>query len=145
MTDTRTQDQRSKIMQSVRTRDTGPELVVRRLLYQLGYRFRLHAKHLPGRPDIVLPGKKCAIFVHGCFWHSHGCPKGQAPKSRLEYWGPKLEANRSRDHAQSTALESLGWKVLTIWQCETTDRESLATKVSKFIDGRVRSSGEKIR
>ena len=134
MADTRTPQQRRYIMQSVGTHDTGPELTVRRLLFALGYRYRLQAKTLPGKPDIVFPGRKCAIFVHGCFWHGHGCRKGQAPKSRLDYWKPKLEANRERDTAQVLVLQSLGWSVLTVWQCETADPESLRAKLSEFID-----------
>lgn len=134
MADTRSPEQRRRIMQSVKTRDTGPEIVVRRLLYRLGYRYRLCAKKLPGRPDIVFPGRMKAIFVHGCFWHSHGCPKGQAPKSRLAYWGPKLRANKERDAAQVLALESLGWTVLTVWQCETSDPESMRTKLIDFME-----------
>lgn len=135
MADTRTTDQRRRIMQSVGTQDTGPELTVRYLLHSLGYRYRLHAKALPGKPDIVFPSRRKAIFVHGCFWHGHGCRKGRAPKSRLEYWKPKLKANRKRDTAQVAALQSLGWSVLTVWQCETGDREALTAKVRAFIDG----------
>jgi DNA mismatch endonuclease, patch repair protein len=134
MADTRSPEQRRRIMQSVKTRDTGPELAVRRLLYGLGYRYRLNAKNLPGRPDIVFPGKMKAIFVHGCFWHGHGCTKGQAPKSRLDYWGPKLRANKERDAAQILALKSLGWTVLTVWQCETADPETMRAKLVDFIE-----------
>jgi DNA mismatch endonuclease (patch repair protein) len=135
MADTRTPEQRRYIMQSVGTHDTGPELAVRRLLTGLGYRFRLNAKKLPGKPDIVFPGRKRAIFVHGCFWHGHGCSKGQAPKSRLDYWGPKLKTNRERDTAQLAALQSLGWSVLTVWQCETNDPAALRGKLAAFIEG----------
>jgi DNA mismatch endonuclease (patch repair protein) len=135
MADTRTPEQRRRIMQAVKTCDTGPELVVRRILFQFGYRYRLNAKKLPGRPDIVFPARKQAIFVHGCFWHGHGCVKGQAPKSRLDYWEPKLKANRERDAAQLRALDHLGWSVLTIWQCETHDRELLATRLKHFLGG----------
>ena len=140
MADTRTPDQRRRIMQAVKTRDTGPELTVRRMVCSLGYRYRLNAKKLPGRPDIVLPGRKQAIFVHGCFWHGHGCPKGRAPKSRLEYWEPKLQTNRERDAAQVLALEDLGWSVLTIWQCETGDKEVLTAKLARFLGGEQRSA-----
>ncbi|KQM96377.1 hypothetical protein ASE77_18785 [Sphingomonas sp. Leaf226] len=116
-------------MQAVKTKDTGPEWVVRRFLHSRGYRYRLHPKNLPGRPDIVLPGRRLAIFVHGCFWHSHDCPKGRAPKSKLDYWGPKLEANRERDIRKASELEGMGWTVLTIWQCETKDEAVLAKKL----------------
>ena len=136
MTDTRTPEQRRRIMQAVKTKDTGPEKLVRQLLFRAGYRYRLHRKSLPGHPDIVFPNSKKAIFVNGCFWHSHGCPKGKAPKSRLDYWGPKLKANRERDAANMLQLETLGWSVLTVWQCETTITKSLATKLFRFMEGR---------
>ena len=135
MADTRTPEQRRRIMQAVKTRDTGPELTVRRVLFRLGYRYRLNAKKLPGHPDIVFPGRMRAIFVHGCFWHGHGCAKGLAPKSRLDYWEPKLRANRRRDAAQLLALQNLGWSVLTIWQCETHDEERLASNLKCFLGG----------
>lgn len=131
--DTRSPEQRRRIMQSVGTKNTGPELTVRRLLHRLGYRFRLHPKHLPGRPDIALPGRRKAIFVHGCFWHGHGCQKGRAPKSKLEYWGPKLEANRERDARKEGELRALGWDVATVWQCQTEDAESLQATLGEFL------------
>jgi DNA mismatch endonuclease (patch repair protein) len=134
MADTRTPEQRRRIMQSVKTRDTGPELTVRHLLFRLGYRYRLNAKNLPGRPDIVFSGRKKVIFVHGCFWHAHDCSKGRAPKSRLDYWKPKLKANKKRDRLQVRALEELGWSVLTVWQCETKDLEALGTKLHTFLE-----------
>jgi DNA mismatch endonuclease (patch repair protein) len=134
MTDTRTPEQRRRIMQSVGTKNTKPELSLRRLLYRLGYRYRLHAKALPGKPDIVFSGRKKAIFVHGCFWHAHGCEKGRAPKSRCEYWGPKLVANRERDLRSDELLRSSGWTVLTVWQCEMNDLEAVKQKVMAFLD-----------
>lgn len=130
MVDTRSPEQRSKIMKSVGTVHTGPELVVRRLLHKLGYRFRLHRKNLPGKPDIVLPKYKAAIFVHGCFWHGHGCTKGKPPKSRKGYWLPKLAANRARDRRNLKSLDALGWRSLVIWQCQTRDPVAL-TQVLK--------------
>ena len=132
--DTRTPEQRRRIMQAVKSTNTKPEILVRRLLHKLGYRFRLHRKDLPGRPDIVLPKFRKAIFVHGCFWHSHSCAKGQAPKSRQEYWLPKLEANVNRDRIKIAELEQLGWKVLVVWQCETKDTNSLALRLQAFVD-----------
>jgi DNA mismatch endonuclease (patch repair protein) len=143
MADTRTPEQRRRIMQSVATRDTGPEMTVRRLLYGLGYRYRLHAKKLPGKPDIVFPGRKKAIFVHGCFWHWHGCAKGQLPKSRRDYWEPKLKTNKARDAAQVVALQTLGWSVLTIWQCETTVSGALTKRLMRFIEGRAKSANKR--
>jgi DNA mismatch endonuclease (patch repair protein) len=121
-------------MQSVGTRNTGPECVVRKMLYGLGFRYRLHSKDLPGRPDIVFRGRKKAIFVHGCFWHGHNCTKGNAPKSRLEYWLPKLNANRTRDAIKSGELEALGWSVLTLWQCELKDLDALKNRILRFLD-----------
>lgn len=134
MADTRTPDQRRRIMQSVKTKHTGPEWTVRRILHSQGLRYRLHAK-LPGHPDIVFPSKRKAIFVHGCFWHSHGCCKGQAPKSRLDYWAPKLRANVDRDEQKIRELQDLGWTVMTVWQCEMVDPKSLAEKLSDFVLG----------
>lgn len=132
--DTRTPEQRRRIMQAVKSANTKPEILVRRLLHRLGYRFRLHRNDLPGRPDIVLPKFRKAIFVHGCFWHAHGCAKGQPPKSRQDYWLPKLEANINRDRQKVAELEKLGWKVLVFWQCETKDRNSLALRLQAFVD-----------
>lgn len=126
-------------MQSVKTRDTGPELAVRRMLWHLGYRYRLNAKDLPGRPDIVFRSRMKAIFVHGCFWHGHRCRKGRAPKSRLDYWKPKLKNNRKRDALQVRKLQLSGWSVLTIWQCEMNDTEALCSKLVSFLEGPTRS------
>lgn len=134
MADTRTLQQRRRIMQAVKTEDTGPELKVRRLLNGLQYRYRLHPKNLPGRPDIVFPSSKNAIFVHGCFWHGHGCSKGKLPKSRLEYWRPKLKSNQRRDVAKAAELHALGWRTLTIWQCELKDTKKLTPKLVRFIE-----------
>ena len=121
-------------MQSVKSKNTGPELVVRRLLHGMGYRFRLHRKDLPGSPDIVLPKFKKVIFVHGCFWHWHGCSKGQLPKSRVKYWKTKLETNVKRDRTKREQLQGLGWKPLVVWQCETKDLEKLAKRLRVFVD-----------
>ena len=100
----------------------------------MGHRYRLHRKDLPGRPDIAFIGRRKAIFVHGCFWHWHGCPKGQLPKSRLDYWRPKLEQNVRRDRANIEQLELIGWRVLVIWQCQTNDAVALAEQLSAFLD-----------
>lgn len=135
MTDTRSPEQRRRIMQSVKTKDTGPELTVRRALFAAGYRFRLHRRDLPGSPDIVLPGRRKAIFVHGCFWHGHGCSKGKAPKSRPEYWTPKIAANRQRDRRNIRALRALGWEVYTVWQCDLRDIPSLLHRLGIFLEG----------
>ncbi|QQG35169.1 MAG: DNA mismatch endonuclease Vsr [Micavibrio aeruginosavorus] len=134
MVDTRTPEQRRRIMQSVKAADTGPEWTVRHLLFAAGYRYRLHRRDLPGSPDIVFPGRKKAIFVHGCFWHGHNCPKGKAPKSRGEYWMPKLDANRARDEKALRHLQALGWDVLVIWQCEMSDKDELFNRLIDFVD-----------
>ena len=125
MTDTRTPEQRRRIMQAVGTRNTAPELIVRRTMHRLGYRFRLHRQELPGTPDIVLVSRRLAVFVHGCFWHGHGCKKGQLPKSRETYWDLKIARNRERDEGNRLALAMLGWKVLTVWECELKNVENL--------------------
>ncbi len=121
-------------MRSVASKNTRPELIVRRTLHAMGYRFRLHRKDLPGKPDIVLPKYRKVIFVHGCFWHAHGCSKGQPPKSRLDYWLPKLDQNVERDRTKKEHLESLGWRALVIWQCETKDTAALASRLQAFVD-----------
>lgn len=111
-------------MARVRGRDTKPEMRVRRALHAAGLRYRLHAKGLPGRPDLILPSRRVAVFVHGCFWHRHpdpDCKLARLPKSRLDFWLPKLEGNRARDERNKAALEALGWKVVEIWECEIND------------------------
>lgn len=133
MVDNRTEASRSALMGRIGSKNTAPELIVRRLLHNLGYRFRLHRKDLPGTPDIVLPARKKAIFVHGCFWHAHGCRIGRPPKSRPEFWEPKLARNRTRDEENSRDLERAGWEVLTVWQCETRDKAALAELLEKFL------------
>lgn len=133
MMDTRTKAQRRRIMQSVRTENTGPEMLVRKLLHRLGYRFRLHSEALPGKPDIVFPARRKAIFVHGCFWHGHGCAKGRPPKSRHDYWLPKIEANRARDSKAMASLAHLGWQALVIWECETKNVVELEIALNRFL------------
>lgn len=120
-------------MAAVPSKDTSPELLVRRLAHALGYRFRLHARKLPGRPDLVFPKRRRVIFIHGCFWHGHRCTKGRLPKSRLDYWGPKIEENRKRDRRTLAALRRDGWKALVVWQCQTRDLERLSRLVRTFL------------
>jgi DNA mismatch endonuclease (patch repair protein) len=120
-------------MARIGSRNTAPELLVRRFLYAMGYRFRLHRSDLPGKPDIVFIGRRKAIFVHGCFWHAHGCKIGRAPKSHLEFWHPKLKRNCARDLENERALRGQGWDVLTIWQCETKDCVPLEKKLRDFL------------
>ncbi|MCD4728887.1 MAG: very short patch repair endonuclease [Pirellulales bacterium] len=117
--DTLTPAQRSERMARVRCKDTKPEIAVRRLVHSLGYRYRLHAHSLPGCPDMVFSSRRKVIFVHGCFWHRHkGCPNCRLPKSRLDFWKPKLEANRQRDAKNRNRLRKLGWRILIVWECE---------------------------
>ncbi|WP_238147082.1 very short patch repair endonuclease [Rhizorhabdus dicambivorans] len=123
-------------MSLIKGRDTKPEMIVRRMLHAMGYRYRLQAKDLPGRPDILFRTRRKAIFVHGCFWHRHpdpSCKLARMPKSRLEFWESKLEGNRARDTANEAKLEEMGWKVLTVWECELRDLEQLGNKLSGFI------------
>jgi DNA mismatch endonuclease (patch repair protein) len=133
MTDNRTPESRSALMARIGGKDTAPELIVRRLLHSLGYRFRLHRRDLPGKPDIVFPSRAKAIFVNGCFWHAHGCRIGRLPKSKLEFWEPKLTGNRARDKRNKAELRSSGWGVLTVWQCQTRNPDRLSTKLMPFL------------
>lgn len=135
--DTLTSQERSERMARVRSRDTKPELVVRRLAHALGYRFRLHRRDLPGRPDIVFPGRRKVILVHGCFWHRHpdpDCKLARMPKSRPEFWGPKLAGNRARDERDIALLRDLGWDVLEVWECEIKSRDDLARRITLFLE-----------
>lgn len=133
--DTLTPKQRSERMSRVRAKDTKPEMVVRRLVHSMGYRYRLHVAALPGRPDLVFPGRGAVIFVHGCFWHRHkGCKLARLPKSRLDFWVPKLEANRQRDTAVLRLLRKSGWRVLVVWECQTKQPEALARRLRQFLD-----------
>lgn len=129
-------------MSLIRSKDTRPERQVRSFLHRLGYRFRLHRADLPGKPDIVLPGRRAVIFVHGCFWHGHrdpSCKLARSPKSRTEYWGPKLERNAARDAAHRAALEQAGWKVLELWECQLRRNEDLEPTLRRFL-GRPRET-----
>lgn len=125
-------------MALVRGKDTRPEIVVRCLIHALGYRFRLHRKNLPGRPDIVLPRHRKAVEVRGCFWHQHpdpSCWRSRLPKTRQEFWIPKLDGNVARDLANETALRQLGWQLLVVWECETSParRDELAKRLHAFL------------
>jgi DNA mismatch endonuclease (patch repair protein) len=120
-------------MSRVKGRDTAPELIVRRMLHALGYRYRLHVKKLPGRPDIVFGPKKKIVFVHGCFWHGHNCRKGKLPKSNARFWLEKIETNKARDRRHIRTLRSLGWKVLVIWQCQMKDPLVIRKRIVDFL------------
>ncbi|ACR27354.1 DNA mismatch endonuclease Vsr [Burkholderia glumae BGR1] len=122
-------------MSRIKGSNTKPELIVRSLIHRIGYRYRLHGKGLPGRPDLVFSKRRKVIFVHGCFWHRHdGCHLARLPKSRLDFWRPKLEANAERDKEVERRLSELGWKVLTIWECEVKDEVVLTLRVRAFLD-----------
>lgn len=126
--------QRSELMSRIRSKDTKPEMVVRRLVHGMGYRYRLHAKELPGRPDLVFRPRRKAIFVHGCFWHRHvGCPANRLPTTRRKFWRDKLDGNARRDRRNEAALEEMGWRFLVIWECETKDLDRVAETVRRFL------------
>lgn len=126
---------RSEIMARVRGRDTKPELLVRRMLHAMGYRYRVNLSGLPGRPDVAFTRRKAAVFVHGCFWHGHDCARGaRMPKANADYWCAKIERNRARDAEVRAALEALGWRTLTVWECGLGDREKLAAELREFLD-----------
>lgn len=130
-----TPEQRSRIMRAVGSRDTSPELAVRRLLRILGLTgYRLHRKELPGEPDISFIGRKKAIFVHGCFWHGHDCPRGnRVPTTNVTYWRNKIERNRHRDHEHLEKLTQLGWSVLIVWECSLRDTDELRDLLRAFV------------
>ena len=111
-------------MSAIRGRDTDPEMAVRRALHRRGWRYRLHDRKLPGRPDIVLPRHRAVVLVHGCFWHGHECPKFRLPSSRVDYWRSKIENNRKRDERNIRALGGLGWRVLVVWECAVPKRQA---------------------
>jgi DNA mismatch endonuclease, patch repair protein len=135
MVDVFSKSKRSKIMSRIRSKNTSPEWMVRRIVHGMGYRYRLHVKQLPGRPDLVFSRLKKIIDVRGCFWHQHnGCIDSHIPKSRTEYWKPKLTRNRRRDKSNEKELKSLGWQVLTLWECEIMDIPSTVKRVSKFLN-----------
>lgn len=131
---------RSAMMARIGQRDTAPELSVRQSLHRLGYRFRLHRRDLPGRPDITLPRYRTIIFVHGCFWHRHAnCRYAYMPKSRVEFWSNKFEKNVERDERVRRELEASGWNVITVWECETFDADRLEARVRKLLQHKRRN------
>ena len=135
--DTLTREERSERMSRVRGKDSKPEMVVRRLVHGMGYRYRLHRRDLPGTPDLVFPSRKKAIFVHGCFWHRHpdpACKLARLPKSRLDFWKPKLEGNRRRDRENQARLGELGWDVLVVWECQIGYKEQIENELRAFLE-----------
>lgn len=136
--DTLTPRQRSERMSRVRGKDTAPEMRLRKLIHGMGYRYRLHVGNLPGRPDLVFSSRRKVIFLHGCFWHRHpdrNCKLARLPKSRQEFWLPKLEGNKARDHKVLAELRAGGWDVLVIWECEMNRTEWLQETIRNFLDG----------
>ena len=134
---------RSQVMSRVRSKDTGSELLVRRVLWAVGIRYRLHHKRMPGHPDLVLVSRRAVVFVHGCFWHRHeNCPRNRTPKTRVEWWTAKLARNKTHDAEVRSLLEAAGWRVFVIWECEAERAECLAALVTelKSIQGQYRSN-----
>jgi DNA mismatch endonuclease (patch repair protein) len=128
-------EKRSAVMRRVKGRDTTPERTVRRLLTKLGARYRLHRKDLPGNPDIVMPGRRLAVFVHGCFWHGHDCARGaRVPKANREYWTAKVARNVARDARTREALTAGGWRVETVWECELKDEAAVSGRLKALLD-----------
>ncbi|MDP6849085.1 MAG: very short patch repair endonuclease [Kiritimatiellia bacterium] len=137
MRDPLTPEERSQRMSLVRGKDTKPEMYIRRLVHSMGYRYRLHVQDLPGSPDLLFPSRKKVIFVHGCFWHRHHCRMGnRMPKSRLDFWRPKLEGNKKRDIKHHRMLRRMGWRVLVIWECQTHPKkvEKLSARIICFLE-----------
>lgn len=135
VTDKISRDRRSANMRAVKDRDTGPERAVRRLIHRMGYRFRLHRTDLPGKPDIIFPGRRAVIFVHGCFWHGHDCKRGALkPKANARFWARKLARNVERDAEQLSRLRTAKWRTLVIWQCELKNDRRLRSRISHFLD-----------
>jgi DNA mismatch endonuclease (patch repair protein) len=137
LVDTISREYRSEIMSRVKAKNTKPEMVVRRMLHAAGYRYRLHARDLPGKPDLVFPGRRKVVFINGCFWHRHrDCAHARLPKSRTEFWTDKLERNRERDERNVEALREQGWDVLTVWECEVRDLAAIMPRVVAFLEQR---------
>ena len=137
MVDKLTPEKRSVNMRAIRSKNMKPEMVVRRLVYRLGYRYRLHRKELPGRPDLVFGPRRKVIFVHGCFWHQHNdpnCKIVRVPKSNQSYWLPKLERNKANDKKHKTHLRKMGWKIFVVWECEIKNLEKLKLVLKNFLD-----------
>jgi DNA mismatch endonuclease (patch repair protein) len=125
---------RSRTMRAVKAKDTAPEWLVRRMLHAAGYRYRLHAKDLPGKPDLVFPARRKVIFVHGCWWHGHNCARGaRSPKTNVDYWTEKVARNAARDSGHLAALRTAGWKVLTVWECELK-ADKLKRRLIRFLE-----------
>mgnify|MGYP000290274091 CR=1 FL=1 len=129
-----TKAERSLRMSRIRSVDTEPEMIVRRLVHAMGYRYSLHARDVPGSPDLVFRRRKKAIFVHGCFWHQHGCRQYRQPRTNRGFWGPKLARNRARDREVRNTLRKLGWKTLTVWECQLKRAAQLTSRLRRFLE-----------
>lgn len=141
--DTLTKSERSAVMRRIRSKNTGPEMIVRSCVHRLGYRFRLHDRRLPGSPDIVLRRLRMVVFVHGCFWHRHqGCQNCSTPRTRVKFWTAKFKANRARDARARVALASEGWRIITVWECETDDLPRLAAKLGRALSKATQQAGQ---
>jgi DNA mismatch endonuclease (patch repair protein) len=146
MTDVFSPEKRSAVMARIRGRDTGPELKLRRLLHAAGYRYRLHGPGLPGRPDLVFTRRRAAVFVHGCFWHGHDCPRGaRAPKANAAYWAAKIARNRARDAGVEARLRASGWTAHTVWECELRARPAAVLSRLQAALGAAASPGSSAR
>lgn len=130
---------RSENMRRIRSKGMLPELAVRSMVHRMGFRFRLHRKDLPGKPDLVFVSRRKVIFVHGCFWHAHGCSIAHTPKSNAAYWGPKLQRNHARDARNIEALRAVGWKSLVIWECEIRSGRTLKKRLKAFLSANAAS------
>jgi DNA mismatch endonuclease (patch repair protein) len=126
--------ERSERMSLIRNADTKPEMIVRRLIHGMGYRYRLHSKDLPGHPDVVFRPRKKVVFVHGCFWHQHACRQYRQPRSKRTFWLPKLEGNKARDKIHQEKLTLMGWKFLVIWECELQNMDKLEKRITEFLE-----------
>ncbi len=139
--DTVDKETRSKIMSSVGQKNTGPETILRSALHKCGLRYRLHDRSLPGSPDLIFPRYKAVVFVHGCYWHSHGCYRSTVPKTRREFWTDKFEANKKRDRRNIALLQQAGWRVLVVWECALIGKaaspaDTIAKRAAEWLNGR---------
>ena len=135
MADRLSTERRSENMRRIRDKNTTPEMAVRKMLHSLGYRYRLHVKELPGKPDLVFPSRRCILMVHGCFWHGHkGCRESRMPQSNQDYWVAKLEKNYARDRVHLRALRRLGWRVMVVWECQTENQSKIEPRLIRFLE-----------
>jgi DNA mismatch endonuclease, patch repair protein len=135
MVDTLTPDERSERMSRIFGKNSSPEMKLRRMVHSSGFRYRLHVKNLPGKPDLVFPKRRAVLFMHGCFWHRHeGCKLARLPKSRVDFWTKKLEANRQRDMQNQGLLRKMGWRVLVVWECQLRDTVAVSQAVTEFLN-----------